>query len=116
MRPLTGLCPMPPQKPAAGFLPPSMNEAERNHLRSDLTSAQLDVARLHAALSDDGDPVAEFHPPAGAPSRLVAMQRRFLMSQTAELGAKLAALDPLADMPASTLRAIRSQKVVGCNP
>ena len=32
-------------------LDPTMNEAERNHLRSDLTSAQLDVARLRAALS-----------------------------------------------------------------
>jgi hemolysin D len=29
----------------------TMNEAERNHLRSDLVSAQLDVARLHAVLS-----------------------------------------------------------------
>ena len=71
----------------------TMNEAERNHTRSDLTSAQLDVARLHAALSGDGNPVAEFHPPAEAPPRLVAMQRQFLIHQTAELGAKLAALD-----------------------
>jgi len=33
-------------------LDPTMNEAERNHLRSDLISARLDVARLHAALCE----------------------------------------------------------------
>src|SRR5262249_4231516 len=32
-------------------LDPAMNEAERNHLRRDLTSAQLDVARCLAASS-----------------------------------------------------------------
>jgi hemolysin D len=74
-------------------LDPTMNEAERNHLRSDLTSAQLDAARLHAALSGNTDPVAEFHPPAAAPPGLVAMQRQFLVSQTAEFAAKIAALD-----------------------
>ena len=31
-------------------LDPTMNEAERNHLHSDLVSAQLDIARLRAAL------------------------------------------------------------------
>src|SRR5215813_12051274 len=44
-------------------LDPTMNEAERNHLRSDLTSAQLDVARLRAALSEGIDPLSDFHPP-----------------------------------------------------
>jgi hemolysin D len=71
----------------------TMNEAERNHLRSDLISAQLDVARLRAALSGSADPVAEFHPPAAASPELVAMQRQFLISQAAERQAKLAALD-----------------------
>jgi hemolysin D len=71
----------------------TMNEAERNHLRSDLISAQLDVARLRAALSDSADPIAEFHPPPAAPAELVAMQRKFLISQAAERQAKLAALD-----------------------
>jgi hemolysin D len=71
----------------------TMNKAERNHLRSDLVSAQLDVARLRAALSDDPDPLAAFHPPEGAPAALVATQRHFLISQAAERQAKLAALD-----------------------
>jgi hemolysin D len=71
----------------------TMNEAERNHMRSDLISAQLDVARLRAALSGSSDPAAEFHPPAAASPELVAMQRQFLISQAAEQQAKLEALD-----------------------
>ncbi len=74
-------------------LDPTMNEAERNHLRSDLTSAQLDAARLRAALSGAPDPVAEFRPPEAAPANLVAMQRQFLASQESEFAAKIAALD-----------------------
>src|SRR5215468_12061420 len=74
-------------------LDPTMNEAERNRLRSDLISARLDVARLRAALSGSEDPISEFRPPAAAPPSLVAMQRQFLVSQTSEFAAKLAALD-----------------------
>jgi hemolysin D len=74
-------------------LDPTMNEAERNHLRSDLVSAQLDVARLRAALSGSADPAAEFDPPATAPVSLIAVQRQFLLSQTSEFAAKLDALD-----------------------
>jgi hemolysin D len=74
-------------------LDPTMNEAERNHLRSDLTSARLDAARLRAALSGAGDPITEFQPPEGAPANLVAMQRRFLASQESEFAAKIASLD-----------------------
>src|SRR6267142_6963782 len=44
-------------------LDPTMNDAERDHLRSDLVAAQLDVARLSAALSEGPDPVANFSPP-----------------------------------------------------
>ena len=52
-------------------LDPTMNEAERNHLHSDLVSAQLDIARLRAALKSDEDPVAGFHPAEDAPPLLV---------------------------------------------
>jgi hemolysin D len=45
-------------------LDPTMNTAEREHLQSDLIAAQLDVARLHAALADGADPLADFYPPA----------------------------------------------------
>jgi membrane fusion protein, hemolysin D len=74
-------------------LDPTMNEAERNHLRSDLIAAQLDAARLRAALSDGSDPLADFHPPSDASRALISTQRQFLIDQTAEHRAKLAALD-----------------------
>ena len=74
-------------------LDPTINGAEREHLQSDLIAAQLDVARLRAALADGPDPLAEFRPPAEADPALVAMQRQFLLTQTAEERAKLAALD-----------------------
>jgi hypothetical protein len=44
----------------------TMNLAERDHIRSDLIAAQLDIARLRAALSDAEDPVVNFQPPEGA--------------------------------------------------
>ena len=64
-------------------LDPTMTAAEQEHIRSDLIAAQLDVARLRAALSDDDNPQSQFHPPAGASEALVAMQRQFLTRQTA---------------------------------
>jgi hemolysin D len=74
-------------------LDPTINESETNHLQGDLQSAQLDIARLHAALVDTDDPLAAFHPPEGANPALVAMQRQFLMAQVTEHRAKIAALD-----------------------
>jgi hemolysin D len=74
-------------------LDPTINESETNHLQGDLQSAQLDIARLHAALADTDDPFTAFHPPEGANPALVAMQRQFLMAQVTEHKAKIAALD-----------------------
>ena len=74
-------------------LDPTMTTAEQEHIRSDLIAAQLDVARLRAALSDSDNPEAAFHPPAGASLDLVAMQQQFLTKQTQENRAKLASLD-----------------------
>jgi hemolysin D len=73
-------------------LDPTMNQAETSHLESDLIAAELDVARLRAALSN-GDVLANFEPPEGAPAALVATQRKFLADQTAEHQAKVAVLD-----------------------
>src|SRR5690349_18820848 len=42
-------------------LDPTINGAEREHLKSDLVSAELDAARLRAALADGPDPLADFH-------------------------------------------------------
>jgi hemolysin D len=74
-------------------LDPTINAAEREHLQSDLIAAQLDVARLRAALADGPDPLADFHPPAGASAPLVATQQQHLVAQTAEQRAKIGALD-----------------------
>lgn len=73
-------------------LDPTITGAELGRLKSDLLSAQLDAARLGAALGK-GDPQAEFRAPAGTPATLVEMHRRFLVSQIAEQKAKLAAID-----------------------
>ena len=74
-------------------LDPTMSDAEEQHIRSDLISAELDVARLRAALSDSDNPQSVFQPPAGASADLIAMQRHFLLQQTDEYHAKLASLD-----------------------
>jgi hemolysin D len=70
-----------------------MNRADLAHLQSDLITTQLDIARLSAALSDGDDPPANFHPPADATAEQIALQRKFLIDQTAEHRTKLAALD-----------------------
>ncbi len=74
-------------------LDPTMSGAELGHLKSDLVSAQLDAARLRAAIVGHDDPLAEFKPPEGATPDLIEMHRRFLTSQNAEQNAKLAAID-----------------------
>src|SRR5215470_193002 len=74
-------------------LDPTMSGAELGHLKSDLVAAQLDAARLRAALAGKDDPLAAFKPPDDAPPDLIQMHRRFLVSQTVEQNAKLAAID-----------------------
>lgn len=73
-------------------LDPTINDAESKHYQSDLTAAELDIARLEAELSD-GDALAHFKAPPGAPETSVAVQRQFLIDQMAEQQAKLAVLD-----------------------
>jgi hemolysin D len=74
-------------------LDPTINEGEANHLKGDLQSVQLDIARLRAALADTDDPLAAFNPPEGASPALIATQRQFLLTQVTEHKAKIAALD-----------------------
>src|SRR5262249_13945078 len=71
---------------------PTMTGAELNRLRSDLMAAQLDVARLRAALVENGDPLKEFKGPAGATPEQIETQRNFLASQIGEYRSKLASL------------------------
>ena len=74
-------------------LDPTINGAELDHLKSDLVAANLEVARLRAALSENSSALEAFNPPEGAAPTLVEMNRQFLISQTAEQRAKLAAID-----------------------
>jgi hemolysin D len=73
-------------------LDPTANEAERDHLRSDLLAEQLNIARLRAAFADGDEPLADFKPPAGADPELIGSQRQLLLNQVTEHRAKIAAL------------------------
>lgn len=80
-------------------LDPTMNKAESDQLRNDLSAAQLDTARLKAALaaaSDTAanvDPLTYFRPPANANPENVTTQKRFLVEQVSEFRAKLMSLE-----------------------
>ena len=74
-------------------LDPTMTEAERAHLHSDLIAEKLSIARLRAVAADGADPLSDFNPPADASQDIIATQRQFLIDQTAEHRAKLAALE-----------------------
>jgi hemolysin D len=73
-------------------LDPTVNAAERDHLRSDLSAERLNIARLRAALAGGDDPAAGFVPPTDADPELVTTQRQLLLNQVTEHRAKAAAL------------------------
>ena len=85
-------------------LDPTVNEAERDHLRNDLLAERLNIARLRAALAGGDDPVADFMPPADADPELIATQRQLLLNQVTEHRAKIAALAPPAGAEGSRAR------------
>src|SRR3984893_7918196 len=62
-------------------LDPTMTGADEERQKSDLVGAELDFARLQAALAED--PLAAFRPPQGASSAQIEMHRRFLISEHA---------------------------------
>ncbi|MBR1213940.1 HlyD family type I secretion periplasmic adaptor subunit [Bradyrhizobium sp. JYMT SZCCT0180] len=72
-------------------LDPTMTEADQERQKSDLLAAELEVARLRAALA--ADPLAAFRPPQSASAAEVEMHRQFLISQRAEQNAKLAEIE-----------------------
>jgi hemolysin D len=71
-------------------LDPTISAAETDHIKSDLVAAELEVARLRAALSGHANPLDDFIAPADASQALIDTQRRFLTMQTAEQDAKVA--------------------------
>ncbi|OKO78221.1 HlyD family type I secretion periplasmic adaptor subunit [Bradyrhizobium sp. NAS96.2] len=72
-------------------LDPTMNGADQERYRSDLLAAELEVARLRAALASD--PLAAFQPPQGATAADIDLHRQFLISQRAEQQAKLSEIE-----------------------
>jgi hemolysin D len=89
-------------------LDPTMNDAERKHYESDLITAELDVARLTAAMSQEADPLAAFHPPEEAGPTMLAMQKQFLLHQVDEHRSKIAALDGQKSQKEAELATIRA--------
>jgi len=73
-------------------LDPTLNAAERDHLREDVAAEQLNVARLRAALESGEHYTVDFTAPAGSDPVLVETQRQLLQHQLAEHRAKVAAL------------------------
>ena len=74
-------------------LDPTINAAEASRLKSELVAAQVNVARLKAALIESDT----FQAPPDASQELIATQRNFLLSQVGEHRAKLAALSRQAE-------------------
>jgi hemolysin D len=74
-------------------LDPTASASDVEHVKSDLIGAELDVARLRAALAGSSDVVSGFTPPAGASQGLVEMHRQFLATQTAEHKARIAEVE-----------------------
>jgi hemolysin D len=62
-------------------LDPTITEADRAHLRSDLIAGKLNIARFRAAAADAADPLSDFHPPPDAGADLVATQRQLLIDR-----------------------------------
>jgi hemolysin D len=72
---------------------PTMIGAELGHIRSDLVSAQLDAARLRAALAGGDDPVGQFVSPQGATRDQIETHRRLLANQHDEQASKIANIE-----------------------
>jgi hemolysin D len=73
-------------------LDPTVSAAELGRLTGDLVAAQLDVARLRAALTTEA-PTAAFQVPSDATPAQAELHRGLLVSQMAEQEAKVAAID-----------------------
>lgn len=89
-------------------LDPTINAADASRLKSELVAAQVNVARLRAALVESDT----FQAPPDAGHELVSTQRSFLQSQIGEYRAKLGALGRQAEQKeaeASTSAALVSK-------
>jgi hemolysin D len=74
-------------------LDPTINTAERNRATAELIAAQLDVARLNAALAGADGLEVEMEVPRGASAAQTETQRTLLRNQIVEFHAKMANLN-----------------------
>ncbi|MDR3560888.1 MAG: HlyD family type I secretion periplasmic adaptor subunit [Negativicutes bacterium] len=71
----------------------TVTEAERDRLQKESIEAELDAARLKAALNINDNPESYFIPPDGATDAQIATQKVLLLNQVREVKAKLDGLD-----------------------
>lgn len=76
-------------------LDPTIDTAERNRVAKELLGAELDVARLKAAVvaSTGSDPNGAFKPPAEASPEQIALHRALLANAVADYQAKIGDID-----------------------
>ena len=86
----------------------TISEAERDRLQKEYMTAALDAARLKASLSTADDPTTDFIAPDNAPPEQVALQKSLLVSQVAEIRAKLSGLDRQIAQYEGNLAAVQS--------
>jgi len=71
----------------------TISAAEQDRLQSEMITAELEAARLKAALKLSDNPIADFLPPDGATPQQVDLQKSQLISQVQEIKSKLSGLD-----------------------
>jgi hemolysin D len=91
----------------------TINEAERDRLHKEYIEAELNVARLKAALAFLDDPAAlpesKFEPPEGATPSQIETQKTLLINQTQEIVAKLSGLDQQIAKEQGNLDSVQSE-------
>jgi hemolysin D len=96
----------------------TISESERDRLQKEYMTSALDAARLKASLGTADDPTADFAPPDNAPPEQVELQKSLLVSQVAEIRAKLAGLDRQIAQNEGNEAAVQStiSKITGALP
>jgi hemolysin D len=88
-------------------LDPTATGADVRRLVSDLVSAQIEAARLDAAMHPE-NPMAHYKAPIGVPAGIVAMHRTLLRSQVDEHLSRLASTDAEAERRVAERKAVEA--------